>query len=75
MLLRRMIENLKSQNWLAVCLDLVIVVVGVFIAFQVERWYDERRLLAEEQEHIRSSLRTLRQTWQASSGSSSGTLR
>ena len=39
MLLRRIIEHLKTQNWFAVALDLVVVVVGIFLAFQVERWY------------------------------------
>lgn len=31
MLLRRVIEHVKAQNWTAVALDFVIVVVGVFI--------------------------------------------
>lgn len=49
MLLRRMIEHLRNQNWVAVWLDLMIVIVGVFIAIQVERWYEQRRILAESQ--------------------------
>ena len=52
MLLRRMIEHLRTQNWVAVVLDLVIVVVGVFIAFQVERWYEGQRLKSEERTHL-----------------------
>ncbi len=35
MLLRRVIEHVKAQNWIAVGLDFVIVVVGVFIGIQV----------------------------------------
>ena len=38
MLLRRMIEHVKAQNWTAVALDFVIVVVGVFIGIQVSNW-------------------------------------
>jgi len=38
MLLRRVIEHVKSQNWTAVVLDFVIVVVGVFIGIQVSNW-------------------------------------
>jgi hypothetical protein len=34
MLLRRIIEHLRTQNWLAIALDLVVVVVGVFLAFR-----------------------------------------
>lgn len=35
MLLRRVIEHVKAQNWFAVALDFVIVVAGVFIGIQV----------------------------------------
>ena len=42
MLLRRIIEHTKSQNWTAVFLDFVIVVVGVFIGIQVSNWNDAR---------------------------------
>ncbi len=46
MLLRRITEHVKAQNWTAVGLDFVIVVVGVFIGIQVANWNDAR---AEEQ--------------------------
>ncbi len=39
MLLRRFTEHLKTQNWVAIWLDLIVVVVGIFLAFQIERWY------------------------------------
>ena len=42
MLLRRIIEHVKTQNWTAVALDFVIVVVGVFIGIQVANWNDSR---------------------------------
>ncbi|GJL92748.1 hypothetical protein [Hyphococcus sp.] len=35
MILRRVIEHVKHQNWTAVALDFVIVVVGVFIGIQL----------------------------------------
>ncbi len=38
MILRRVIEHVKNQNWTAVALDFVIVVVGVFIGIQVSNW-------------------------------------
>ncbi len=38
MLLRRVIEHVKAQNWTAVVLDLVIVIVGVFLGIQVSNW-------------------------------------
>ena len=42
MLLRRVIEHVKAQNWTAVAIDFLIVVVGVFIGIQVSNWNDAR---------------------------------
>ena len=56
MLLRRLSENLQSQNWTAVCLDLVIVVLGIFLGLQVSQWYEGRQEIALEAsilEHLR----------------------
>ncbi len=52
MLLRRVIEHVKAQNWTAVALDFVIVVVGVFIGIQVSNWNDARALRAEEEIYL-----------------------
>ncbi len=38
MLLRRITQHVKTQNWLAVFIDFLIVVVGVFIGIQVANW-------------------------------------
>ncbi|MEM7430509.1 MAG: hypothetical protein AAF351_01090 [Pseudomonadota bacterium] len=42
MLLRRITQHVKTQNWFAVGIDFVIVVVGVFIGIQVSNWNDAR---------------------------------
>ncbi len=52
MLLRRITEHLRTENWFAVVLDLVVVVVGIFLAFQVDRWYEDRRMQALENDRI-----------------------
>ena len=44
MLLRRIIEHVKTQNWTAIGLDFVIVVGGVFIGLQVSNWNDAQAL-------------------------------
>ena len=41
MLLRRVTEHVKSQNWFAVWLDFVIVVVGVFLGIQIGNWNED----------------------------------
>ena len=42
MILRRVIEHVRTQNWTAVVLDFFIVVVGVFIGIQVSNWNETR---------------------------------
>ena len=39
MLLRRLRQHVQEQDWFAIGLDLIVVVVGIFLAFQVDRWY------------------------------------
>jgi len=50
MFLRRIIEHIKAQNWTAIVLDFVIVVVGVFIGIQVSNWNE--RLAFEKREQV-----------------------
>ena len=38
MILRRIIAHLRKQEWTAIAIDFVIVVVGVFVGMQVTNW-------------------------------------
>jgi len=40
--LRRIIEHIKNQQWTAVAIDFLIVVVGVFVGIQVSNWNQAR---------------------------------
>jgi hypothetical protein len=42
MILRRLTENLRAQNWTAISIEFLIVVIGVFIGTQVSNWNEER---------------------------------
>jgi hypothetical protein len=42
MILRRVIDHFKKQEWTVIGLDLVIVVMGVFIGIQLGNWNDAR---------------------------------
>ncbi|MEZ5894983.1 MAG: hypothetical protein R3C40_11440 [Parvularculaceae bacterium] len=42
MILRRIAEHVKAQNWTAVALDFVIVVAGVFMGIQLGNWNEAR---------------------------------
>ena len=76
MLLRRISKHVNEQNWLAVGIDFVIVVVGVFIGIQVSNWNENQKAkidergtllqLAEEFADIKSGLErqiTAREEW------------
>jgi hypothetical protein len=52
MILRRITEHVKAQNWTAVALDFVIVVVGVFIGIQVANWNEARAFRAQEDAYL-----------------------
>ncbi|WP_439620141.1 hypothetical protein [Hyphomonas sp.] len=43
MILRRLTKHIKDQNWFAVGLDFLIVVIGVLIAIQLANWDEARQ--------------------------------
>lgn len=42
MILRRVIQHFRQQEWTAIALDFIIVVVGVFIGLQVQEWSERQ---------------------------------
>lgn len=48
MILRRVVQHVRDQNWTAIAIEFVIVVTGVFIGIQVSNWN------ATQVEHARS---------------------
>lgn len=52
MLFRRITKHIKEQNWTAVTLDFVIVVIGVVIGIQVSNWNEERVASQERAEQL-----------------------
>ena len=57
MLLRRITHHVQSQNWFAVALDFVIVVVGVFLGIQIGNW-NEQRVFDQQERTLLAELRT-----------------
>jgi hypothetical protein len=61
MLLRRITQHLRDENWVAVSLDLFVVIIGILIAFQVDGCAEVRRSAGLERdylERLRSDLET-----------------
>lgn len=43
MILRRIIRHFRKQEWTAIALDFLIVVVGILLAFQITEWNEARK--------------------------------
>lgn len=53
MILRRITQHVRDQNWTAIVIDFVIVVVGVFIGIQVSNWNASRVDMQDAAEYHR----------------------
>ena len=42
MILRRLAQNLKQQNWTAIWIEFVLLVAGVFLGIQAANWNEQR---------------------------------
>jgi hypothetical protein len=49
MLIKRVVSQFRAQDWIALCSELVIVVLGIFVAIQVDRWWEHQDDLQQEQ--------------------------
>lgn len=52
MIPRRLIQHLRAENWFAVGLELVILVLGVFLGIQVSNWNEARLEARQQQRHL-----------------------
>nr|WP_298931339.1 hypothetical protein [uncultured Erythrobacter sp.] len=52
MILRRITKHVREQNWIAIAIDFVIVVVGVFLGIQLGDWNSERTDRAKERAYL-----------------------
>ena len=52
MILRRLTGYLRHENWFAIILELAVIVVGLFLAFQLDRWYESQRTKSDQQAHL-----------------------
>ncbi|PHS22520.1 MAG: hypothetical protein COA84_12625 [Robiginitomaculum sp.] len=52
MILRRVIKHFREQEWTAIFLDFIIVVVGVFVGLQVNNWSGQQAENRLEQQYL-----------------------
>jgi len=66
MILRRVIEHFRKQEWTAIFLDFVIVVAGVFMGIQVSNWNEGRQnraLASSYLQRLHSDIELERALW------------
>ena len=52
MILRRLTQSLKSQHWMAIAIEFVLLVSGVFLGIQVANWNEAQKDKQREAEFI-----------------------
>ncbi len=52
MILRKLADAIKEQNWSTVILEVLIVVVGIIIGLQVDGWNEERKKQQDIEVHL-----------------------
>ena len=52
MILRRLADAIREQNWFTVVLEVLIVVVGIFFGLQMDDWNERRKERVMEREYL-----------------------
>jgi hypothetical protein len=52
MILQKLADGIRQQNWFTVVLEIMIVVVGIFIGLQVDGWSELRQDRRDEQHYL-----------------------
>ncbi|MEQ8935430.1 MAG: hypothetical protein RIE56_06535 [Amphiplicatus sp.] len=68
MILRRVIAHFRKQEWTAIALDFLIVVVGVFVGLQVSNWNETRSTARAREQIIQALVTDLRDAQEAQRG-------
>lgn len=56
MILQRMAQAIKRQDWFQVTIEIFIVVLGIFIGLQVSEWNEGRKNDSETKKYIEQLL-------------------
>jgi hypothetical protein len=50
--LTRLIDTLRRRDWLGIGIELVVVTLGILLAFQIDQWGDQRKQAREERQFL-----------------------
>jgi hypothetical protein len=51
-IIRRMAQFIRQHDWSAVVVEVLVVIVGLMLAFQLDRWWEQRGERAQEAEYV-----------------------
>lgn len=51
-ILRRLMSSLRKQQWIAIAIDLAIVMLGVFLGLQAQQWAEDQKQSAQQQRYM-----------------------
>lgn len=68
MLVRRFAQHLREQNWFAVGIDFIVVVVGIFVGLQVDGWNEQRKERIRERVHLEQLLADTKRNIETATG-------
>jgi hypothetical protein len=52
MIVRRIADHLKAQNWMALGLELLVVIIGLFLGLQLNAWWQDQSDRRMEQRYL-----------------------
>lgn len=52
MIIKRTAQAIRRQDWFAVFVEILVVIVGLMLAFQLDRWWEQRGDRAQEGQYI-----------------------
>jgi len=52
MVLRRLVDGMRRQDWFTVVVEILVVVIGIFLGLQVDDWNERRKDRADEREFV-----------------------
>jgi hypothetical protein len=52
MIIKRMARFSREHDWSAVVVEIIVVIVGLMLAFQLDRWWEQRGEHAQEAEYV-----------------------
>lgn len=52
--IHRLVKRIRSHDWFATIVQMTVVIMGIVIGFQVDRWYETKRSTEALESHLRA---------------------